>query len=147
MPRFVESFYSLSILHMENLIGLINTECEKFISREKGEASCGLPLLCRCTISSCLFGPVEYFMFIGHKCFRTATDISERECSKKFVQQGRSPFDARSVLPVREHGKRARTPLAAFFNIPSFYVPWAADVWKRHPSTSLRRHAAATEKT
>jgi hypothetical protein len=40
------------------------------------------------------------------------------ECSKKFVQQGRSPFGARSVLSVREHGKRARTPLAAFFNIP-----------------------------
>ncbi len=61
------------------------------------------------------------------------THINERECSKKhalslsegFVQQGRSPFDARSVLIVREHGKRAavsvrsqRTPLAAFFNIP-----------------------------
>jgi len=37
---------------------------------------------------------------------------------KKVVQQGRSDFDARSVLPVREHGKIARTPLAAFFNIP-----------------------------
>jgi len=54
-----------------------------------------------------------------------AIDASERqpisvrgECSKKFVQQGRSRFDARSVLPVREHGKRARTPLADFFNIP-----------------------------
>jgi len=49
------------------------------------------------------------------------TNISERECSKKFVQQGRSPFDARSVLSVREHGKRVRTPLAAFFNIPTIY--------------------------
>ena len=38
---------------------------------------------------------------------------------KKFIQQGHSPFDARSVLPVREHGKRARTPLVAFFNIPN----------------------------
>ncbi len=47
------------------------------------------------------------------------TRVSERECSKKFVQQGRSRFDARSVLSVREHGKRARTPLAAFFNIPN----------------------------
>jgi hypothetical protein len=27
-------------------------------------------------------------------------------------------FDVRSVLPVREHGKKVRTPLAAFFNIP-----------------------------
>jgi hypothetical protein len=44
--------------------------------------------------------------------------VNGRECSKKFVQQGRSHFDARSVLIVREHGKRARTPLAAFFNIP-----------------------------
>jgi len=68
--------------------------------------------------------------------------IRWRECSKKhalsptkgFVQscpeqsrgKGRSPFDARSVLIVREHGKRARTPLAApstslrtcFFSIP-----------------------------
>jgi hypothetical protein len=38
--------------------------------------------------------------------------------SKKFVQQGRSHFCAQSVLPVREHGKMARTPLAAFFNSP-----------------------------
>ena len=52
--------------------------------------------------------------------------ISWRECSKKHalslsegsIQQGRSPFDARSVFIVREHGKRARTPLADFFNIP-----------------------------
>ncbi len=55
------------------------------------------------------------------------TDImGGRECSKKHalslsegsVQQGRSHFDARSVQGVREHGKMARTPLAAFFNIP-----------------------------
>jgi len=51
-------------------------------------------------------GSVEYFMSIGHRCFRTATDISERECSKKFVQQGCSRFDARSVLPVRERERR-----------------------------------------
>jgi len=44
-----------------------------------------------------------------------------RECSKKSVQQGRSHFDARSVHFVREHGKMARTPLAAFFNIPLHY--------------------------
>jgi len=37
---------------------------------------------------------------------------------KKVVQQGRSDFDAQSVLSVREHGKIARTPLVAFFNIP-----------------------------
>jgi len=59
-----------------------------------------------------------------------ADRISWRECSKKhalspsegFVQQGRSLFDARSVQFVREHGKRARTPLAAFFNIPNVRV-------------------------
>ncbi|MEC4674911.1 MAG: hypothetical protein VST68_12045 [Nitrospirota bacterium] len=46
-------------------------------------------------------------------------DISSRgEWSKKSVQQGRSQLDARSVLPVREHSKMARTLLAAFFNIP-----------------------------
>ncbi len=33
--------------------------------------------------------------------------VSGRECSKKFLQQGRSHFDERSVLIVREHGKRA----------------------------------------
>jgi hypothetical protein len=37
---------------------------------------------------------------------------------KKVVQQGRSDFDARSILSVREHSKNARTLLAAFFNIP-----------------------------
>jgi hypothetical protein len=37
---------------------------------------------------------------------------------KKVIQQGRSDFGARSVLPVREHDKMARTPLVAFFNIP-----------------------------
>jgi hypothetical protein len=47
-----------------------------------------------------------------------AAIISWRECSKKSVQQGRSHFGARSVLSVREHGTMARTPLAAFFNIP-----------------------------
>jgi len=49
---------------------------------------------------------------------------------KKVIQQGRkllitsrraNPlFDARSVLPVREHDKMERTPLVAFFNIPNF---------------------------
>jgi hypothetical protein len=46
------------------------------------------------------------------------TIIRRRECSKNVAQQGRSHFDARSVLSVREHDKMARTPLAAFFNIP-----------------------------
>jgi len=34
------------------------------------------------------------------------------------ILKGETIVDARSVLPVREHGKMARTPLAAFFNIP-----------------------------
>ena len=38
---------------------------------------------------------------------------------KKVVRQGRSDFAAWSVLSVREHGKIARTPLVAFFNIPT----------------------------
>jgi len=38
-------------------------------------------------------------------------------CSKRFVQQGRRRFGARSVRLVREHGKTPRTPLAAFVNI------------------------------
>ena len=37
---------------------------------------------------------------------------------KKVIQQGRSQFQARSVRPVREHRKLARTPLGAFFNRP-----------------------------
>ena len=43
---------------------------------------------------------------------------SLRGCSKKSVQQGHSQFYAGSVRLVREHGKLARTPLAAFFNSP-----------------------------
>ena len=56
-------------------------------------------------------------------------NISERECSKNpilsegFVQscpeqsrrEGRSPFGARSVLSVREHGKRATSVCASRF--------------------------------
>ncbi len=69
---------------------------------------------------------------------RDEIDISSRgEWSKKialspaqtqgrqdalFHGQGRSQFGARSVLTVREHGKLARTPLAAFFNIPLKHV-------------------------
>jgi hypothetical protein len=69
------------------------------------------------------------FSLLWYVNVRGEIDVSSRgEWLKKSVQQGRellarsrwgSPlFDARSVLSVREHGKRARTPLAAFFNIP-----------------------------
>ncbi len=58
-----------------------------------------------------------------HVNAQSRTDVSSRgEWSKKFVQQGRSLFNARSVLSVREHGKKARPPLAAFFNIPILFL-------------------------
>ncbi|MEE8126522.1 MAG: hypothetical protein V3T42_11955 [Nitrospirales bacterium] len=40
------------------------------------------------------------------------------------VQQGHSYFGGRNVHRVREHGKMARTPLAAFFNIPYDKIQW-----------------------
>jgi len=44
---------------------------------------------------------------------------------KKVVQQGHRYFEARSVHLVREHGKMARTPLVAFFNISCNHsFPW-----------------------
>jgi hypothetical protein len=46
-----------------------------------------------------------------------------RVSSKKSVQQGRSHFYAWSVCVIREHGKMARTPLAAFFNRPRLAFP------------------------
>jgi len=42
---------------------------------------------------------------------------SVQSCPEPCRRKGRSPFGPRSVLPVRENGTRARTPLAAFFNI------------------------------
>jgi len=44
---------------------------------------------------------------IARKCPRCDRRQQPREWSKKFVQQGRSLFDARSVLSVREHDKMA----------------------------------------
>ncbi len=67
-------------------------------------------------------GPVEYFSPMAGNVLGEIDISSRGEWSKKFVQQGRSLFDARSVLAVREHGKRARTPLAAFFNIPKWNI-------------------------
>ena len=34
------------------------------------------------------------------------------------IGQGHSPFDVRNLLFAREYGKRARTPLVDFVNIP-----------------------------
>ena len=73
---------------------------------------------------------------------KETTIINGRKCSKQSVPQGRLAYyvlegvsfvlaasrrgqplcDARSVLTVREHGNMARTPLAAFFNIPIIWV-------------------------
>ena len=52
-----------------------------------------------------------------HEAF---SDQRHRVGSTKFDQQGHSRFCARSVLALREHGKMARTLLAAFFNGPSY---------------------------
>ena len=59
-------------------------------------------------------------MRISRVIFRqkAVDDEKLRGGSKMSVQQGRSHFCARSVLVLREHGKMARTPLAAFFNSP-----------------------------
>jgi hypothetical protein len=43
---------------------------------------------------------------------------SVQTCPERSRRKGRSSFDARSVLLVREHGKRERMPPPAFFNIP-----------------------------
>ncbi len=50
-------------------------------------------------ITTMMKGPVEYAVSEPVEAPGKTTNISERECSKKFVQQGRSRFDARSVLP------------------------------------------------
>ena len=46
----------------------------------------------------------------------------QKSCSARpqiawLILKGETIVDARSVLPVREHDKIARTPLVAFFNI------------------------------
>ena len=81
-------------------------------------------------------GLLNIITCIARTCLRCDRRQQPREWSKKhalslsegFVQQGRSLFDARSVLSVREHGKMARTLLAAFFNIPSRPILWSL-VW------------------
>jgi len=54
----------------------------------------------------------------GREAHRYVAYQRSRGGSKKVAQQGRSQFCAQSALPVREHGKMARTPLVAFFNSP-----------------------------
>jgi hypothetical protein len=75
----------------------------------------------------------------AHICPRRFQYQSPTGMIKKVIQQGRSDFDARSVLPVREHGKIARTPLVAFFNIPMEKRPrWIPDnTCREWPFTSV----------
>jgi len=66
------------------------------------------------------------------KKVRCLTRPTQSRQDVPFHRQGRSHFDARSVHGVREHGKMARTPLAAFFNIPIIeksgdHLAWCPD--------------------
>ena len=70
-------------------------------------------------------GVVEYFHLHVPYMPEVQSTSTAKGMVKKFIQQGRSLFNARRVLSVREHDKKARTPLAAFFNIP--IIPQ----WKR----------------
>ena len=60
---------------------------------------------------------VEKFTHIAHEPFRKPFAPLEDGIVKKVFQQGHSYFGTRSVLSIREPGKRARTPMVAFFNI------------------------------
>ena len=60
---------------------------------------------------------------VTHQRLRVGSKKHALSLSEGSVQQGRSHFDARSVCGIREHGKMARTPLAAFFNRPPFSYP------------------------
>ena len=55
---------------------------------------------------------------ISHQRLRVGSKKHALSLPEGSVQQGRSRFYARSVRVVREHGKMARMPLAAFFNRP-----------------------------
>jgi len=58
---------------------------------------------------------------MSKKAHKLVTCLRLQGGSKKFIQQGHSQFPARSVLPVREHRKLARTLLVAFFNRPRLF--------------------------
>jgi hypothetical protein len=78
-----------------------------------------------------------------------------QSCPESCRREGRSHFCAQSVLPVREHGKMTRTPLAAFFSSPLmcikikagnlgifFRVPAGSDVvcrgWEKRRETNRK---------
>ncbi len=52
---------------------------------------------------------------------------SVQSCPEASRRKGRSRFSARSVCLVRERGKMARTPPAAFFNRPKFTQGFMSD--------------------
>jgi len=52
--------------------------------------------------------------------------VSGRECSKKFVQQGRSHFDERSVLIVRERERREERQVCE----PEGSAKWRERRWR-----------------
>jgi len=56
-------------------------------------------------------------MFKKVRCLTRPTQVRQ---DAPFLRQGHSYFGGRSLHRVREHGKIARTPLAAFFNIPNW---------------------------
>jgi len=65
---------------------------------------------------------------------RQAASVA-RECSKKFVQQGRSPFDARSVLSVRERERREERQACE----PEGQAKWRPQVCASRPGKARER--------
>jgi hypothetical protein len=55
---------------------------------------------------------------VTHQRLRVGSKKSVQSCPGAPRREGHSHFYARSVCVIREHGKMARTPLAAFFNRP-----------------------------
>ena len=55
---------------------------------------------------------------VTHQRLRVGSKKHALSLPEGSVQQGRSHFYTRSVCGIREYGKMARTPLAAFFNRP-----------------------------
>ena len=55
---------------------------------------------------------------VTHQRLRVGSKKHALSLPEGSVQQCRSHFYARSVCVICEHGKMARTPLAAFFNRP-----------------------------
>ena len=73
---------------------------------------------------------------VTHQRLRVSSKKHALSLPEGSVQQGRSHFDARSVCGIREHGKMARTPLAAFFNRPTGDIRHVE--WPRRDEVRLR---------